>query len=392
MAQKGWTRFWRNPMEALFIITLCLIILGTINILNASFVIGEQNYQDSFYFLKRHLGSVFIGLIALIVTANSDYRRLRRKIGPLFVVTAILLLYVELFGHSANGATRWIKLGFFSFQPSELAKYVAVLFAASILGPRLDRQRKIELFSAPLLLMGLLVGLVVVQPDMGTGMVIAGLYVSLYVLAGIPNKELKILTGLGILGVIGLIYISSYRSERILAWIDPWRYQSTIGYQTVQSLIAIGSGGFWGTGLGMGSSKFSYLPEAHTDFAFAVICQELGFIGAFILIALFTALAFFGIQVAMKAPDNFGMILGFGMVLLIVGEALFNMSMVAGLAPVTGVPLPFISYGGTALLINLIAIGTLISIARIGLKASKKTEAPAESSEAARRLRLIRRS
>jgi cell division protein FtsW len=191
-------------------------------------------------------------------------------------------------------------------------------------------------------------------------------------------------------GVVYLVYAAAYRAERISAWLDPWAYQQTSGYQAVQSLLAIGSGSFLGTGLGKGASKFHYLPEAHTDFAFSVLCQEMGFVGAVLVLILFAMFAWYGIKIALKAADGFGMILAAGMTFLIVGQAVGNIAMVSGLLPVTGIPLPFISFGGTSLIVNFVAVGLLISIGRRVATRESRVEPP-EDKKRARRLRLIAR-
>jgi cell division protein FtsW len=232
------------------------------------------------------------------------------------------------------------------------------------------------------LIMGVLV---LKQPDMGTAAVIVGLSLVLYILAGIPRSELYFL-GMSVAAmVVYLVHAASYRAERIWAWLDPWAYQQTSGYQTVQSLLAIGSGGLFGSGLGMGSSKFNYLPEAHTDFAFAVLCQEMGFVGAFVVLMLLGAMAWYGIQIASRAADGYGFMLAAGITTLVVGQAIGNIAMVSGIIPVTGVPLPFISFGGTSLIVNCAAVGLLISVGR---RMTSKTFQPGERAIGANRPRL----
>ncbi|MBP2650389.1 MAG: ftsW 1 [Firmicutes bacterium] len=379
-----------SPGEAIIYIVTVLIAIGTINIFSASFVTAGQLLGDSYFFLKRHLISVIMGLVGLIFIARMNYRHLPRLSLLLATITVALLIAVHFIGVEANGARRWINLGI-KFQPSEIAKFIAILMAADYLGPRIDRARSVTLLSWPVVLSGIMAYLVLKQPDMGTAAVIAAICLVLYLPSGIPLKQIYALIGISVTGIVYLVYAAAYRAERIFAWIDPWAYQQTSGYQSVQALLAIGSGGALGTGLGMGASKFHYLPEAHTDFAFAVLCQEMGFAGALLVIILFALLAWYGIKIALSASDGLGMMLAAGATFLIVGQAVGNIAMVTGILPVTGIPLPFISFGGTSLMVNLLAIGLLISVARISNRqqnASPKTETTKRS----RRLKLVSRS
>jgi cell division protein FtsW len=338
-------------------------MIGTVNIFSASFVEAGQRMGDGYFYIKRHLLSFGIGIVAMAIISKIDYHRLNRFLFPLMLLTVGLLIAVHFIGIEVNGARRWINLGF-QFQPSELAKLTALLITAGFLGPLIDRKRKITLLSLPFYIAALLGALVLKQPDMGTAVIIVGVSLMLYVIAGLPRQQLLLLVGGGIALFIYATFAAAYRAERIAAWINPWDYQLGIGYQTVQGLLAIGSGGFWGTGLGMGSSKFNYLPEAHTDFAFAVLCQEMGFIGALAVLCLMALLAYYGLRIALKAPDGLGKLLAIGGIVLVVGQAIINIAMVSGIFPVVGVPLPFISFGGTSLIINLTAIGVILNVGR----------------------------
>ncbi|HWR42023.1 putative peptidoglycan glycosyltransferase FtsW [Sporomusa sp.] len=370
-------KLWVSPAEAVFFITGILFLVGTLNVFSASFVLGGQLFHDGYFFVTRHLLSFGVGFVAMVVAAIIDYRKISRGWLLITVLAAIsLLLAVHFGGEYANGARRWLKLGSFQFQPSEIAKLTAIVITSAYLGARLDRGLPVSLYSWPIgvtLVMGVLV---LKQPDMGTAAVIVGLSLVLYILAGIPRQELTYLGMTAVGMTIYLVYAAAYRAERIWAWLDPWAYQQTSGYQTVQSLLAIGSGGVFGSGLGMGASKFHYLPEAHTDFAFAVLCQEMGFVGAVLVLVLLGALAWYGLQIARRAPDGYGFMLAAGVTTLVVGQAVGNIAMVSGVFPVTGVPLPFISFGGTSLIINCAAIGLLISIGR---RASAKAFTPGQA-------------
>lgn len=380
---------WASPGEAVLYIVLMLFAIGTINVFSASFVLAGQLLNDSYFFLKRHMVAFVIGMTGLAVVARMDYRQLRRYL-PVFVVAVLaMLLAVHFGGVDANGAKRWLRLGV-KFQPSEFAKLAAVLMTAAYIGPRLESGRAVTIFSWPLVVTGVLGFLVLRQPDMGTAVVIVGLSLVLYLTSGIPKRQVYGLMFCGAMATVYLIYAAAYRAERIMAWLDPWAYEQTSGYQTVQALMAIGSGSFFGTGLGMGASKFYYLPEAHTDFAFAVLCQEMGFAGAAIVLGLLALLAWYGIKAALHASDGFGMMVAAGATFLIVGQAVGNIAMVSGLLPVTGIPLPFISFGGTSLVVNLLAAGLLISVGRRAGAADPNPASETEKKESGR-LKLVNR-
>jgi len=388
------SRLWVSNTEAVLYIAFVLFVIGTVNIFSASFVLAGQLLNDSYYFLKRHLLTFSIGFVAMLIAIRIDYRKLNRFLLLIALVTIGLLIAVKLIGVEANGAKRWLNLGF-KFQPSELAKLTAIILAASYLGPKLDRNRKITLFSIPVYLTVIMAFLVLKQPDMGTASIIIGVCLILYMIAGLPRQQLAGLLAISALGAVYFTYAAAYRAERISAWLNPWAFQDTTGYQTVQSLMAIGSGSFFGTGLGMGASKFYYLPEAHTDFAFAVLCQEMGFAGAVVVFVLLGALACYGGQIARQAPDGFGKMLALGIVTLIAGQGVANIAMVSGVLPVIGVPLPFISFGGTSLIINMIGIGLLINVGRrAAAGAPRKPQRPDRlikpSADARRRLRLVK--
>lgn len=359
-------RFWMSNMEAIVYCTLLLFVIGAVNIFSASFVEAGQTMNDSYFYLKRHMMMFGIGMLAMAIMSRIDYKRLKKLIPLLALVTLGLLFTVHFIGIEINGARRWINIGF-QFQPSELAKLTCLMITAGYLGPVVDYGRRVTLLSAPFYVTVLLAAVVYKQPDMGTAVIIIGVCLALYMIAGLPKQQLFILLGGGATIFIYAAFTAAYRAERIAAWLNPWAYQQGSGYQSVQGLLAIGSGGFFGSGLGMGASKFYYLPEGHTDFAFAVLCQEMGFIGALIVLALLATFAFYGVKIALKAPDGFGRMLAIGTVILIVGQAIINIGMVSGLAPVVGVPLPFISFGGTALIVNLIAIGILLNVGRQGI-------------------------
>jgi cell division protein FtsW len=385
------SQLWRSNAEAVICISILLFMIGTVNIFSASFVEAGQQMGDGYYYLKRHLISFSIGIVAMLVIRRIDYHRFNRFLFPFVLLTVGLLIAVHFIGIEVNGARRWLNIGF-QFQPSELAKLTGLMITAGFLGPLIDRKRRITLLSAPFYIAAILGMIVLKQPDMGTAVIIVGTSLMLYIIAGLPKQQLLTLVGGGIALFIYATFAASYRAERIAAWINPWDYQLGIGYQTVQGLLAIGSGGFWGTGLGMGSSKFSYLPEAHTDFAFAVLCQEMGFIGALGVLCLMGLLAYYGVRIALKAPDGLGKLLTMGSILLIVGQAIINISMVSGIFPVVGVPLPFISFGGTSLIVNLMAIGLILSVGRQADGVVLQDTAPEPDASRSTRLKLARQA
>lgn len=358
-------KFWLSDSEAIVSIMFVIITIGTINISSASLITAYNNYDDPYFFVTRHIIFIVLGTIMLLVMRSINYTRLKRLAFPLILVSILALIAVIFVGITINGSRRWISLGFMQFQPSELAKLATILYTAAYLGNCLNKNIPIQLSplkNGTLLFCGIIFVLVEQQPDMGTSLIILGIPVLMYFIAGISKKWIAAACGIGSAGLIFFATFQPYRLSRIKNWYDPWDNLHDEGYQIVQSILSIGSGGFAGMGLGHGFSKYSYLPESHTDFAFAVLCQELGFVGAFFIFVLFLALAAYCTRVARRAKDNFAKLLICGIIMLIVGQAVCNMAMVIGLIPVVGIPLPFISYGGTSLLLNMISIGIVLNI------------------------------
>lgn len=361
-------KFWTNDMEAIIAITLVLLILGTINVFSSSFIFAEAEFDTPYFFLKRHILNVFIGLIAFGVCLHFDYHVWRRWIVVVLGFTILALIAVLIVGPVVNGAKRWLPLVFVQFQPAELAKLVSIMIAAAYIANRIKLQRKLELLSVQAVIIGLLFFLTELEPDMGTASIILGIPILMLIISGLEKREVLTVCGLGIGAIAALILKEPYRLERLKITYDPWSDAQNYGYQTVQSLSAIGSGELTGMGLGVGVSKYDYLPEAHTDFAFAIFCQENGFLGAIFVFLLFSAFAVYAARIANKSKDEYGQILSMGIMILIVGQAIANLLMVGGLIPVVGVPLPFISYGGTSLIITMAAIGILVNVGKQGEK------------------------
>ena len=368
LGQTERKRFWTNDMEAIIAITFVLLILGTINVFSASFVFAEAEFDTPYFFLKRHVINVVVGLIAFIVCFRVDYHIWRRGIVAILGFTIFALILVLIIGPVVNGAKRWLPLGVTQFQPAELAKLVSIMISAAYISMRVKLQQPLELFTLQAGIIGVMFGLTEMEPDMGTGCIILGIPMLMLVVSGLENKKILALSGAAVAGVAALVIREPYRLERLKITYDPWSDAQNYGYQTVQSLSAIGSGELTGMGLGVGVSKYDYLPEAHTDFAFAIFCQENGFLGAIFVFLLFGAFAIYAARIANRARDEYGQILAMGIMLLVVGQAIANLFMVGGMMPVVGVPLPFISYGGTSLIITMAAIGILTNIGRHGDK------------------------
>ena len=368
--QAAAKKFWTSDMEAIIAITLVLLILGTINVFSSSFIFAEAEFDTPYFFLKRHILNIFIGLIAFGVCFRFDYHVWRRAIAFIVIGTFLALVAVLFFGPVVNGAQRWLPLPFGQFQPAELAKLVSIMIAAAYISVKIKLEQELHFLTIQMAIIGGFAGLTELEPDMGTASIIMGIPLLMLIISGLSNIRILQLVGAAVAGAAFLIYREPYRLKRLLIAYDPWSDAQDVGYQTVQSLSAIGSGELTGMGLGVGVSKYDYLPEAHTDFAFAIFCQENGFLGAIFVFLLFAAFAVYAARIANRARDEFGQVFAMGIILLIVGQAIANLFMVGGMIPVVGVPLPFISYGGTSLIVTMAAIGILINI---GKQSDKKS-------------------
>lgn len=362
--QTGAKKFWTSDMEAIIAITVVLLILGTINVFSSSFIFAEAEFGTPYFFLKRHILNVFIGLIAFSACLYFDYHIWRRVILVVVVGTFLALVAVLIFGPVVNGAQRWLPLPIGQFQPAELAKLVSIMIAAAYISSKIRMEQELHYLTIQMAIIGGFAFLTELEPDMGTASIIIGIPLLMVVISGLSRNRILQLGGLGLFFASLLIYREPYRLKRLLIAYDPWSDAQDTGYQTVQSLSAIGSGELTGMGLGVGVSKYDYLPEAHTDFAFAIFCQENGFLGAIFVFLLFAAFAVYAARIANRARDEYGQVLGMGIMLLVVGQAIANLFMVGGMIPVVGVPLPFISYGGTSLIVIMAAIGILINIGK----------------------------
>lgn len=357
----------RPPDFVLFLTVLMLLSVGLIMVFSASEYVTMVRYGDSFYFFKRQFLWALVGLIALFGMMNFDYFRLKRFIGPIVFIGFALLIAVLLpgVGTETNGAQRWINLGFMSFSPAELVKLCMIMFVAFGLSKKADKIQSFKEGILPYLLaMVLAAGLILLQPDLGTAVVLSGTIFIMLFAAGARISHLTGLMGLGAVAVALAIYFEPYRMRRFLAFMDPEKDPQGTGYHIIQSLYALGSGGLFGLGLGQSKQKYLYLPENHTDFIFAILGEELGFIGASLVVLLFVVFVWRGLKIAVTSPDPFASLLAAGITSGIALQAFINMGVVTGSMPVTGVPLPFISYGGTSLLFTMAGIGIILNISK----------------------------
>jgi cell division protein FtsW len=351
----------------LAVVVALLCVIGLVMVGSASSVVSISLYGSPWSILIRECLWMGVGVVAFLAFVRFDHRRLR-KLAPLLLVGTFLLLLVVLvpgLGVHVQGSSRWVGFGQFRLQPSELMKLALAVFSADLITRRLDEGAGDRRIIGPLLLVTACAGLLIVaQPDLGTAMVLAFIALSLLFVSGVRlGPVLKILAGLVGVGIIVAV-ASPYRRERLLSFLHPAAHGSTSGYQVVQSLIGLGSGHLIGAGLGGGQAQWGFLPNAQTDFIFSVIGEELGFIGAALTLLLLGAFVWFGIRAATRSPGRFGGLLGVGLVAWLASETLINIGAVVGVLPVTGIPLPFISYGGSSLVITMVAAGILVNIAR----------------------------
>jgi cell division protein FtsW len=370
--RKAWKEGGRRRPPtylALLCTVLVLNLVGLVMVLSSSSVEALANYGSSWIFFQRQLAWTTLGLAALALASRVDYRRLRRLVGPMLVVASVLLMLVLVpgLGISVSGSTRWLGVGSLRFQPSELAKLALLVYCADVCTRRAAALGDWRQVLRPVALVFGFFGLLVMkEPDMGTTIVMAILTGTILFVAGIRLRHMAVVGAAGLVAAVVLAVAEPYRRARLASFLDPFADARAGGYQVAQSLIALGSGGWTGVGLGAGRAKWMFLPNAHTDFIFAVVGEELGLVGCALVLFLFAALTVLGIRTAVRAPDRFGTLLAAGITGWIVGQALVNVGAVTGLLPVTGVPLPFVSFGGSALLFTMCAAGILLNVARQG--------------------------
>ena len=358
------TRQKHTGCDSILCVTVAILVLiGIVMVFSSSAAYTEHN--DSFYFLKRQVLWCLLGTGMLLITKNLDYHKLHQYTYPIMIITFLLLIVVMFpeFSKKVGGARRWLAFGGFSFQPSELAKFALVLFIAKSLVKRADKLRNFAYGYLPnLIVLGFFFIPILFQPDFGTVMVILAVTCTMLFIAGLRKKFL-FLSMLAIIPFIALaIYFADYRSRRIIAFLNPWKDPSGAGFQVIQSFYAFGRGGFWGAGLGESSQKLYRLPEAHTDFIFSVIGEELGFVGTTAIVLLFLIFIWRGFLTAYQAKDPFGTHLATGLTLLIGLQAFINLSVASGLLPTKGLTLPFISMGGSSMLVTMLSVGVILNI------------------------------
>mgnify|MGYP002627215290 CR=1 FL=1 len=351
----------------LFITILITSIFGIIMIYSASYVWAEYKFNDPFKFVKHQALFFIIGLILMLIISKIDYKKYLKYANKLLLIAIILLVLVLIpgIGTIRNGSRSWFGIGAFGIQPSEAAKLVLIIFASKYLSKNQKDMK--NLFKGVLPILGItlfIFGLIMLQPDFGTGVIIVMSVMGLLFVAGADMKFFVYLGILGIIGIVILILIAPYRMERILSFINPWSDPLGSGFQIIQSLYAIGPSGLFGYGFLNSRQKHFYLPEPQTDFIFSIIAEEFGFMGIIIVATLFLIIIYKGLKIARKTNDLFSKYLAFGITFELAFQAMLNLMVVVGLIPVTGVTLPFLSYGGSSLLITLCGMGILLNISR----------------------------
>jgi len=354
------------PDKWLFSATVGLALFGVVMVYSASAIMAQRDNGSQFYYVIKQGIWTSIGFAVMLAAMQFNYQRLKNRsiVYGLFILTLLMLMAV--FGFSrVNGAHRWIKFSGFSIQPSEISKLALAIFLAYFLEQRAGEESNFWRTFVPCGVMtGLLAVLVVLEPDLGTALMLGVLFVTMTYIAGARAKHLGLAVAPALVGIAGMLIFVPWRLGRIITFLDPWADPQNKGFQVVQSLIAVGSGGPQGLGFAQGRQKMLFLPFAHSDFIFAVISEELGLIGALAVVAVFGLFLWRGIRTAIHAPDRFGMLLSVGIVASIVTQALFNISVVLSLVPTKGIPLPFISYGGSSLVPTLGAVGILLNISQ----------------------------
>ncbi len=361
------TRRKGEPDIILFIIVFVLVGIGIAMSYSASAVFSQKAFGDSFYFLKRQVIWFIIGFIALLIFQEIDYRIYKRYTKIMLIASFVLLVLVLIpgIGHSAKGSLRWLGFGSLKFQPSEFVKIGIVVYLAKVFSSEKGGvvNHVLQLL-IPMLIIATIFVLIMLQPDFSTAVDLLFVSVLILFVSGFPLFYIMTLFLISIPMFYLLIYQVDYRRERFLAYLNPWSDRFGIGYHIIQSFIAFKKGGFLGVGLGHGTQKLKRLPEPHTDFIFAVIAEESGLLGTIFIVVLYCTIFWRGFTISLSAPDEFGRLLAIGLTLLIVVQAFINVAVVSGNLPTTGMPLPFLSYGGSSLISNMISVGILLYVSR----------------------------
>ncbi len=354
-----------TPDMILLLVTLFLVMVGAVMIYSSSSILALEKFKDGQFFIKKHLAFIVVGLVGMIAMTKVPYEQLKKVAYPGVAVSVVLLLllFVPHVGMKRGGATRWLNLGLISFQVTELVKVAMVIFLAHLLTRKVHHLKKFSRgVLVPLSVTAVVMGLILLQPDFGTVVIIASILLLMLSLAGSRITHLLFLGAAFIPLGVWLIMHKGYRMARLTAFLDPWKDADKTGFQLIQSLLSFGLGGVTGQGIGDGMQKLFYLPEPHTDFILAVIAEESGFIGVTLVIVMFMVFLLRGFMIAFRAPDLFGTLLAAGLTMLIGMQAFINIAGVMGLIPLKGLALPFLSYGGTSFVISMLVVGILLNI------------------------------
>lgn len=363
----------RKPLDyGLLIVVFILLAFGLVMVLSASAPYSLRTEGDSYFYAKKQLKFAILGIIIMLLVSNVDYRLYKGRIADIAMIGATLLLVAVLIpgvGVTRNDATRWLGIGSLQFQPSELMKIALIIFLSSKIAKKPGKIKSFWTGLVPcLVLVGIIAVLLLLEPHMSATMIIAVIAVAIIFAAGAKMSHLVPIGMLGVVGAFFLAKMEEYRWKRIIIFLDPWQDAQGDGWQIIQSLYAIGSGGLFGVGIGKSVQKYMYIPEPHNDFIFAILAEELGLAGVLLVMLLFGFFIWRGITIALKAPDMFGSLVAVGITTMIGIQAVFSMAVVSSSMPVTGIPLPFFSYGGTSLIMLLASVGILLNISRHATK------------------------
>ncbi len=366
MIENKPVRSWPAYDVTLLFPVLFLVGIGIVMVYSASSALALKKFGSGYFFLKKQTLFALTGTVVLVVCRHFPYRWYRSLTYPLLILAIFFLVGIHIygFGYAAGGSSRWLRLGGFTFQPSEFARFALVLYLAYSMDKKQDRIKDFSIGFLPhILVLGILMMLLFMQPDFGSVVIFAALTWIMMFVGGVRMTHL--LSFFVLLGSVGYLVMitAEYRLKRILSFLNPWQYPADEGYQIIHSLMAFGTGGIWGTGVGKGYQKLFYLPEPHTDFIFSVIGEELGLVGVLIILFLYTWILWRGVSIARNAEDSFGSLVAMGLTIAISLQVCVNMGVSLGLLPTKGLTLPFLSYGGTSLLINMASIGILMNIA-----------------------------
>ena len=359
----------RKTRINLLTISIVLVCIGIVMIYSSSSIYAWERYGDSFYFLKRHLSFLTVGVLFTFLAMIVDYRKFRKYSRGMLLIGIIMLVLVLIpgIGREVSGARRWFRFKFISFQPSEFANLAIIIYIADFICRKEDKIKMlVEGFLPPMCVLGAAVFFILLQPDLGTVIALGSVVLIMLFIAGVRGKYILTLILCSLPALYLLVFSVPYRRARILAFLNPWLDPKGTGFQIIQSQVAIGSGGLFGRGLGHSQQKLFYLPAAHTDFIFSIIGEELGLFGTLGIIILFMIFIQQGLKIIKNAQDKFGYFLGLGLVLMVSLKAIMNIGVSCGVFPTKGLPLPFISYGGSSLIFDMVSLGILINIARAG--------------------------